>query len=205
MSRRVRRGRARARSGARARPLAAAGLLAACAGAGPFEDTPAEPAPVPRLAGMSVMVLPVQEAAGLERTLAGDLDAEIEFWAADASEGLPWTFASGLEDLVRREPALELRARGLSTAALLDDGRDYIAEPLLGDLRRLGAVAGRRLALIPVRVLPPAGESGGLRLDLALVNTVGGAVLWRGRIVGDAGAEPEAASLARVFVRSFLD
>lgn len=181
-------------------------LLAACGGGrAAFEDAPAEPAPVPRLAGMSVMVLPVQETPGLDRATARDLDAEIEFWAADAAEGLRWTFASGLEELVRREPALRLRARGLPTAALLDEDRDRVADPLLGDLRRLGAVADRDLALVPVRVLPPLDGAGGLRLDLALVNTVGGAVLWRGRIAGDAQGGSGTASLARVFVRSFLE
>ncbi len=87
---------------------------------------------------------------------------------------------------------------------LLDEDRDRVRDPLLGDLRRLGAIADRSLALVPVRVLAPLEGSGPLRLDLALVNTVGGAVLWRGRIVGEAG-ESGTASLARVFVRSFLE
>ncbi len=181
-------------------------LASACGGGrSAFEDAPAGPARVPRLAAMSVMVLPVQQAPGLDPAMAKELDAEIEFWAADAAEGLRWTFASALEELVRREPALRLRARGLPTAVLLDEDRDRIDDPLLGDLRRLGAIADRDLALVPVRLLPPPDGAAGPRLDLALVNTVGGAVLWRGRIVGDAETGSGTASLARVFVRSFLE
>jgi hypothetical protein len=152
------------------------------------------------------MVLPVQSRPGLAPRAAADVDAEIAFWAADAEGVDAWSFASDLDALVEREPALSLRARGLAVGALLDEDRDHVGEPLLGDLRRLGAVADRRLALVPARLLPAEASAGGLRLDLALVNTVGGAVLWRGRIEG-AAAEGESAeaALARAFVRSFLE
>jgi hypothetical protein len=196
------------RSRTRARVLPAAILLvaAACSGPGPFTGAAAEPPAGPRLAGRDVMVLPVQSQPGLSAQVAADVDAEIAFWAADAPGGQRWTFAPELDALVRREPALDLRARALAVAALLDEDRDRIGEPLLGDLRRLGAVAGRGLALVPARLRPAADTAAGLRLDLALVNTVGGAVLWRGRVEG-AAAEGESAeaALARAFVRSFLE
>lgn len=199
---------------AAAGPLAAPVLAAfvatsavvACSGPGAFAGSPAEPAPVPRLAGRSVMVLPVQSQPGLSADHAADVDAEIAFWAADAARDQPWSFPADLDALVEREPALGLRTRDLAISALLDEERGHIADPLLGDLRRLGAVAGRDLALVPARLLPPADPAGGLRLDLALVNTVGGAVLWRGRIEGVAGEGTSAeAVLARAFVRSFLE
>jgi len=184
----------------------AAAALAACSGPGAFAGSAAEPAPVPRLAGRGVMVLPVQSRPGLSAGDAADVDAEIAFWAADAAQGQPWSFAPDLDALVEREPALGLRTRGLAIAALLDDDRGHIGDPLLGDLRRLGAVADRGLALVPARLLPPAQPGAGLRLDLALVNTVGGAVLWRGRIEGVAEEGTSAAAvLARAFVRSFLE
>ncbi|MEN8375767.1 MAG: hypothetical protein ABFS34_09990 [Gemmatimonadota bacterium] len=179
--------------------------LGACGGGSGFARDPAEPTPVPRLAGMSVMLFPVQGAPGQDAQAARDVDAEIEFWAADAVTGLRWSLPSDLQVVVDREPALQLRTRGLAIAALLNDDREFVRDPLLGDLRRLGAVADRNLALVPVRVLPPGPGGPGLRLDLALVNTVGGAVLWRGRIVGEEVGESAAASLARVFVRSFLE
>lgn len=186
--------------------LAAVVLSSACGGGGAFAGTSAEPSVVPRLAGRDVMVLPVQSRPGLSSRAAADVDAEIAFWAGDAEGAGAWSFASDLDALVEREPALSLRARGLPVGALLDEDRDRVGEPLLGDLRRLGAVADRRLALVPARLLPADASAGGLRLDLALVNTVGGAVLWRGRIEGTAAeGESAEAALARAFVRSFLE
>jgi hypothetical protein len=150
------------------------------------------------------MVLPVQSAPGVGAGTALELDAEIAFWAEDAADASRWTFAAELRALAAREPALDLRTSGLSTTVLLDESREHIGDPLLGDLRRLGAVADRPLALVPVRLTALPEGAGALALDLALVNTVGGAVLWRGRLVGGGGQAPAVADLARVFVRSFL-
>lgn len=181
-------------------PLALALTLAACGGGETGEPGP-EPGTAVDLRGAEVMVLPVQRVTGTDDSGASarTLDAEIEYWTGERAAGLAWTYPPELARVVRRTPQLELNTEALSAASLRGDG-DYITDPLLGQLRGLGAVVGRRLALVPYQadLMPPptGGEERLVRVRLALVDTHGGRILWRGAIDGEPAPAGDGAAMA---------
>lgn len=198
--------------GPAARLAALVGLLAALACGGRGSEEQAAPGTAVDLRSAEVMVLPVQrvDGVGAPERLARRLDAEIEFWTGERAPGLRWTFPGELARVVLRTPQLDMRLEALPVAALLGD-EDHIPDPLLGQLRGLGAVVSRRLALVPYQVeLPapaPGTEERRLRIRVALIDTHGGRVLWRGTVngepapPGDAGA---AASVARALAERLI-
>lgn len=191
---------------------AAAGLSVLVAACGRGAEPAAEPAPTAGdLSGAEIMVLPAQRVtnAGDPEGLARTLDAEIEYWSGERSSTLTWTFPAELERVTARSPSLGVPLRALPVGALRRNP-DFVPDPLLGHLRRLGAVANRRLALLPWQtelVTPEGSTEETLRIHLVLVDTHGGRVLWRGTVSGEGGPPGDpaaAASAARALARTLL-
>ncbi|HUH13544.1 MAG TPA: hypothetical protein VMK65_10555 [Longimicrobiales bacterium] len=193
---------------------AAAALALAAAGCARNPEPAATPdttVAMGDLSGAEIMVLPASRVADAQdpEGLAQTLDAEIEYWSRDRSAALAWTFPSELERVVARSPSLGVPLRALPVGALRRSP-DFVADPLLGHLRRLGAVANRRLALLPWRtelVTLEGSTEEALRVHLVLVDTHGGRVLWRGAVLGEGGAPGHpatAASTARALARMLL-
>lgn len=193
--------------------LALAILLCGCTRR---ESAAAAPPDVPPdLAGLDLMVLPAQRAEG-GSGVARRLDAEIQYWAGETAPELRWAFPPELRAALERNPTLDVPVDALPVGVLGRSGLTHAPDPLLGHLRRLGAVVGRRYALVPVEVarIPAvaAGEAatGGmvrLRVKLTLLDTMGGRILWRGAVAGEP-AEPDdgalIASAGRAIARRFL-
>ncbi len=166
--------------------------MAACGGRG-GAPTPEDPTPrAPDLTGRPVMVFPAQSLPGsltgtAEEAVPG-LDAEIAFWLNERAPRVGWKFPPELERALARSPSLNIELRALAVSAFYRGEVKNIGDPLFGDLRTLGALVDARFALVPVG----AGEfavEGGHRVELrvALIDTLGGAVLWYGALAGNVG------------------
>lgn len=152
------------------------------------------------------MVLPVQAARGI----SGDaLDAEIAFWLTDRAPRVEWTFPPALERVLERSPGLGIRIHGLPVAVFRSVEVRRIGDPLFGDLRRLGALADARFALIPVEASYEPTPAGAGRIEVAatLLDTRTGHVLWYGVVAGASGAAGSpavTASAARALARTLF-
>ena len=182
-------------------------LVGACGGkAPPMAEDPR--APAPDLRGATVMLLPVQARGGLR-----GLDAELEFWLAEALPGTRWVLRPAMERAVRRSPEWSVSLDALPVGRFFQAEMEVIGEPLYSDLRRLGAVLDARLALIPMAAFvrqAPEGEEpspdapGRVEIAAAVVDTMGGRVLWYGIVAGETGPAPDSrvlASAARALAR----
>lgn len=166
---------------------------------------------LPDLEGRKVMVFPVQRLRGLDRDL--DPAAEVAY-AFETRGGAEWILPADLRRAVERTPGLELSADALPVDVFLRAEVDRIGDPLFGLLRRMAAVTGADLALVPVEARPgaaqaDAAEAGAAsslrRVEIAatLINARTGRVFWFGVVDaesagGDAGALAGAAeALAR--------
>lgn len=192
----------------------AVAALAACAGRAepPSPDRPAETRP-PDLTGASVMVLPAQAAPGTNtlpdaEPVAG-LDREVAFWLAESAPRVAWVFPPALERALERSPSLGIRLNALAVASFHRAEVEIIGDPLFGDLRALGALVDARYALVPVTAafVPAAGGDGRGRVEMnvALIDTRGGRVLWYGAVAGDtaqAGSPTVAATAAQALARA---
>lgn len=168
--------------------------LAACATQRPpSPDRPAPPAPA--LHGLTVMVLPVQ---GGWAPAAPGLDAELAFWLADYAPGVKWVFPPALERALARSSALEVPIHTLAVSSFHVAQVERVGDPLYGDLRRAGAVVGARYALLPVGGSYVNGEAGEGRVEIsvALIDTMGGGVLWYGVVAGERGKASDPVTIA---------
>jgi hypothetical protein len=177
--------------------LAPLGLLAfvACARSG------APPAPgeargyVPELRGQRVMVLPFQ----LREGAVGDADAELAFALKGAGPSVEWILPGEIRESLRASPALDAPLEGLPVEVFLRTEVDRLGDPVFGVLRRLGAVTGADVALLPLAVfLRPAGEGMPSRVQVAaaLMQVRTGRVLWYGVEAAPGGAGDPAALAA---------
>ena len=173
---------------ARARSLALL-LLAAVSACGGRAAETEEPAPAPNLAGVRVMILPVQAPA------PGQIDAELAFWLADHSPATDWVPPAELERAVRRSPALRLRLDALPRPVAQVGGERRVLDPLYGALRQLGAVVDADYALVPLDTQIATDTAGTtVTLAVALVNIRGGIVVWLHTLAGEPGDDPGAAA-----------
>lgn len=178
-----------------ARRAAPLGLLvvAACARA------TAPPAPgeargyVPELRGQKVMVLPFQ----LRNGGVGDADAELAFALQDRGPSVQWVLPAEIREALRASPALDAPLEGLPVEVFLRTEVDRLGDPVFGVLRRLGAVTGADVALLPVAAVldPQGGDATRVRASVALMDVRTGRVLWYG-VEASSGAESGAAGLA---------
>ncbi|HEX6589686.1 MAG TPA: hypothetical protein VF039_11720 [Longimicrobiales bacterium] len=172
-------------------------LTAACAGDPPPSPDLPQPA-VPNLAGLDVMVLPAQPApggvpAGFDEALSALLETEYD--------NVDWRLPGELVRAAARSPILDVDPRALSVSILRNPEETHIRDPLLGDLRRLGGLVDARYAVVVYRVgyVVPAHSTigqGRIEAAVAILDTVGGRILWRGLAAGERGPVGDEVALA---------
>ena len=177
-----------------------------------------EPVPTPEapqatfafdLAGQRVMVLPAQgsPAPGETEPVPG-FDAELSFWLAERGPRVNWLFPPQLERSLERNPSMQIRPRALAVEIFTRAEVKNIGDPLYGDLRLLGALSDARYALVPVSARFGATPTGERRAEIAaaLIDTIGGRVLWFGVVAGEPGADDatRTASAAQALARAVL-
>jgi hypothetical protein len=188
--------------------------IAACA------RSPAPPAadvmqqPFPDIGGASVMLLPVQRvvpavsppaaadttrpAQALSAESLSALEAELSYWLPEHARRARWVLPDAIERAVRGSAALGFSVRDLPVRDFQRSSLRSIGDPLYGDLRRAAVVTDARLALLPIGAvwIPEIGGLGRVHIAAALIDTVGGAVLWYGVAAGSAGAADDPAAVA---------
>ena len=150
---------------------------------------------VPDLRGRQVMVFPVQIRAGVP----GDASPEIVFALRSRGTGVGWIFPDELEALLARSPAVESAVTGLAVGIFLSAEVERIGDPLFGQLRRLGAMTGSDIALIPVAVRAGVEGVGGpsvVEIAATILNVRDGRVIWFGIVAGRPGPLADFGSVA---------
>lgn len=195
--------RRQASASASALAFAVVFMAAACAREAPppSPDTP-QPA-VPNLAGVEVMVLPAHPApggvpAGFDEALSAVLSTEFD--------NVEWVLPAELIRAAERNPILDVDPTSLSVSILRSDDATHIRDPLFGDLRKLGGLVGARYAVVVYRTgyVVPADSVGGhgrIEAAIAIVDTVGGRILWRGLAAGERGPAGDEVVLATAVQR----
>jgi hypothetical protein len=191
-------------------------LLGGCAARVAPPTAESQPRPFPDLGGQTVMLLPVQPAvpalslpASADPAVAPELlpadmvralESELAYWLPQRAPRARWVDAEAIERAVRGSGRIEVRPRELTVRDFQRARLQSIGDPLYGELRRLGALMDARAALLPVGALWVTERTGGGRvhLVLALIDTVGGDVLWYGAIAGTQGERGDAAVVASV-------
>jgi hypothetical protein len=208
------------------RLVAAVILLCACSArpAPPTADE-AQP-PFPDTGGRTVLLLPVQAVipligmpaaadpdappAALGADMLAALEAELAYWLTERAPRTRWVLPDDVVRAAERSASLDVRPRQLPVRDFLRARLQSIGDPLYGDLRRLGVLTDSRLALLPVGAvwIAEQGGAGRVHMAAALIDTVGGAVLWYGVVAGTAGPRDDVAvaasaaeSLARMVAR----
>lgn len=162
----------------------------------PSPDLP-QPA-VPNLVGMDVMVLPAQPTPG--GVPAGFDEAFGALLEADAPR-VDWILPPELDRAVARAPWLDIQPRSLAVSILRAPEAERIGDPLYGDLRRLGSIVDARYAVVvyQARYAPPPDSIGGhgrIEVAAAIIDTIGGRILWRGLVAGERGPSDDEVVLA---------
>ena len=154
------------------------------------------------------MLLPAQPAAGA--AVVGEpvpgLDREIAFWLGESAPRVNWVPPPEIRQALARSPSLEIDIDALAVSSFHRAQVERIGDPLFGDLRALNALVNARYALVPVAAGYVSDDSGSGRVEIhaALIDTVGGRVLWFGAVAGEPaapGAAEGIASAARALAR----
>ena len=133
------------------------------------------------------MVFPVQIREGVP----GDASPEIVFALRARGVGVDWIFPDELEAILARSPAVDTSVRGLPVGIFLGAEVERIGDPLFGQLRRMGALSGADIALIPVAVRAGAEGVGGVsvvEIAATIVNVRNGQVIWFGIVASRPGS-----------------
>jgi len=174
-------------------------VLAAACGSNEPPPSPDQPQPaVPNLAGQDVMVLPAQPSPG---GIPAGFDAALSAVLETEYPSVRWVLPVEIDRAVARSPTLGIRPHALPVSVLRSEEADRIGDPLYGDLRRLGAIVDARYAVIVHRVgyVAPAdsvGASGRIEAAVAIIDTIGGRILWRGLVAGERGGADDEVVLA---------
>src|SRR5690606_13741625 len=168
------------------------------------------------LAGATVMLLPLQDAAYAQLPTedgisAGEqMDAELAYWLAERGAGVRWTLPARLREVLARSPGLGIDIANLDIAVFRRAQVNRVGDPLFGDLVRLGALVNARLALIPIAAAYRPGvdgEPGRTEIAATLIDCKDGRVHWFGLVAGEpgpAGARATAASAAQALARALF-
>lgn len=164
----------------------AAGLLvvsgmAACGGSAPPPEPGVSRTIAPDLRGRRVLLLPVQQTAGVQ----GDPDAELAFTLTGRGREIDWVLPAEVDQALARAPAVQARTRGLPVSIFLQAEVERVGDPLYGQLRRMASLVEADVVLIPVRASfqvneAQPGSGPRVRLAAALVDARTGRVLWFG-------------------------
>ena len=182
----------------RALPALALALATAWSAAGCASQPRGLPGPgeargsVPDLRGTRVLVLPVQLRQGVPAGVT--VDEELAFALRSRGETVGWVFPPEMEEALRRSPGMPARLVDLPVGMFLQAEVKRIGDPLYGEIRRLGALAGADVALIPIELRYD--QEGAYRLTAALVSVLTGRVPWLGVVEGAEGGAEEPGTLA---------
>lgn len=185
----------------RVRPFGLLLLLsaAACGGGSGSGSAPPTPAAgyggIPDLSGRTVLLLPAQSVdSGLPAP-----DPELAFAVEERAGRIRWVLPGQLREALSRSPGVPSDPDRLSVGMFLRAEVRRVGDPLYGDLRRLGALVGADVALIPVQVRErpsPDGAAGVVEISAALLDIRSGRVFWYGVVEGEAGPPGMPVSLA---------
>lgn len=183
-------------------PLLSAGLVACGGGRKVVPHPGMRFGSVPSLRGQSVMLLPVQIEDGVPTGLQPD--AELAYALQERTPRVHWLLPDTLRRIAARNPAIQLPLEGLPVDVFLQAQVERVGDPLYGDLRRLNALTGAPLVLIPVRLRYRRNEQEvdgrtlepTMELSAALVHVQSGRVLWFGIVDGEPGGANDPATLA---------
>ena len=185
--------------------VALAVALGACA-TGSAPDAGASRGAVPDLLGVQVMVMPVQATRGV----AGNASAELVDALRARSRGVRWIIPDTLRALLARNRTLDVPLDALPVGIFLRAQVNRLGDPMFGYLRRLNALTGAPVALIPVEVryrAATAERPGAVEFVVALVNAESGRGGGFGVVEGEPGeaASPRAlASAAEALARRLV-
>lgn len=188
--------------------------VAACAGSHtpPAADTAQQA--FPDIGGRRVMLLPVQQVVpaisppatadtarpmlALSSESLSALEAELAYWMPEHAQRVRWVLPDAIERAAKGSAALELSVRDLPVQDFQRSRLQSIGDPLYGELRRVAVVTDARLALLPIGAvwIPETGGTGRVHVAAALIDTMGGRVLWYGVAAGSAGGRDDPATIA---------
>ncbi len=176
--------------------LAAVLFSAACRSGGSMPAPGEARGGVPDLRGRRVMVLPVQGTVGLGEGL--DPDAELGFALESRGRGVGWVLPPRIREILRRSPGVRAEPGDLPVAVFRQVEVKRVGDPLYGELRRLAALTGADLALLPVEVRYREREAGAgmYEVMVALVYVRSGRVPWFGVMEGEPGGRDDPGTLA---------
>jgi hypothetical protein len=193
-------------------------MASACASAPapPAADTPQQV--FPDIGGQRVMLLPVQQVIPAisppasadtsrpPRALSNEslraLEAELSYWLPEHAHRVRWVLPDAIERAVQGSAALQISVRDLPVRDFQRSRLQAIGDPLYGDLRRVAVLTDARLGLLPIGAvwIPEAAGGGRVHVAAALIDTMGGRVLWYG-VAASSPGDPDdpaiAASAAR--------
>jgi len=169
------------------------------------------PVPTEALAGQNVALVPLTLVAADPALQSDSLYAKYHdrratlLWAdsviGDAFTGrapeVRWVLPPQLRKLARRSPGIVGDPDQMGQALLRSQKLREVPDPLRASLRKLMAVVGGRVAMVPAALGFGREVDGTVRADLSLVaaDTRSGRILWRTLAVGT-GATPDEALTA---------
>lgn len=172
-------------------------LATGCASSQSALEAGGEYGGVPDLRGLSVMLLPAQGVRGVADD--GSVDLEIAFALEGRSQQVEWVLPEEMRTVLARSPGVQVGIDALPVGAFLRAEVERVGDPLYGQLRRLSALTGAELALIPVEVRyrdATAERPGAVEIAATLLTTRTGRVYWFGVVEGAAGSPDDPAALA---------
>lgn len=174
-------------------------VVAACGGRGTSAPPTAghvQGAP-PDLRGHSVMLLPVQSAAGISSGIQPE--AEIAFALQERAPQVRWILPDELRSDLARAPALGVPLENLPVGVFLQAEVQRVGDPLYGHLRRIAGLSGADVALIPVAVRhrpESPRQAGAVEIAAALVSARTGHVFWFAVVDGSPGTGDDPGAMA---------
>ena len=172
--------------------LLALTLMTAPVGCG-LGSAPEPPGPgwerggVPELRGAGVLLLPVQGQVGVP----GDIDSELAHALREAGPSVRWIGGRELAGAAEGAGPLGGDPGNLPVSIFERGEVERVGDPLFGTLYRLAAVTDATYAVLPVTA---RGEGSGddgrgsVSLNVALLETRTGRVLWQGILQGSEGS-----------------
>lgn len=155
--------------------------------------------------------------ADSRREALAAVNSEMDFAISEEPLARAWTPPGEVVEQAGRNPMLKVDPQQLAYRGLLaeDDDRPELYEPLHGQLRKLTALLDARLVALPMRVwyveadtaaagteeavgdgdARPSGRRGRAVMQIAVVDTRAGRVLWRGIVGGDPAPVDSGAAL----------
>ena len=177
--------------------VGAVGLALGCAGRHSAPVAGAQSGAVPDLRGRQVMLFPAQSVRGLAEGM--DVELELAFALTGRGSQVLWILPAEIRSALARSPGLQVPLDALPVGVFLRAEVDRVGDPLFGYLRRLGALTGADLALIPVEIRYRAAADtvlGATEIAAALLSARNGRVYWFGVVEGQGGGAEDPGSLA---------